>query len=75
MLIHYAFLTQIYTISMQMSIEEFPSHTISGNIEVLTFNVCNLGVIHAFFISGLAQEMFALEFQSSVINQIHPQVR
>lgn len=54
--------------------ESINSHIFSGNIDSITFEGCRFGVIHAFCISGVPEDMFSFSIQNSIINRLEPQV-
>ncbi|KAJ6639215.1 hypothetical protein Bhyg_11957 [Pseudolycoriella hygida] len=54
-------------------IEEIPSYTINGNVDVIAFDNCRIGAIRAFAINGLVDKAFGLYIRNSIIKRIHGQ--
>lgn len=60
--------------ALQTIIEELPSYTINGNVDVIAFDNCRIGAIHAFAINGLVQKAYGLYIRNSIIRRIEGQV-
>jgi len=54
-------------------IEELPSYAINGNVDVINFDNCRIGVIRAFAINGLVQKAYGLYIRNSIIGRIEGQ--
>lgn len=54
-------------------IEEIPSYTINGNVDVIAFDSCRIGAIRAFVINGLVQKAYGLYIRNSIIGRIDGQ--